>query len=188
MKKLIVVLSLLLLIGCQNTDDSAVNVNGANEGEVEESTYENEQEIEQESEQEETVLEVYQKIVDFRNDELDKDEKVQTIKGSGSQSEIIETDIAGMVLFELKSTGNSNFIVHVEDGETGDRVASLANHIGNYEGSRFIALMDGEHILQIKSNGDWEITMTQAFTQEVIDGREFTGSGDFTIGPLTTSS
>src|SRR5699024_2456567 len=43
-------------------------------------------------------------------------------------------------------------------------------------------------ILQIKSDGDWEITVTQAFTQEVTDVREFTGEGDFTIGPLTTTN
>src|SRR5699024_9304395 len=111
--------------------------------EAEENMYENEQE----NEDEETILEAYERAVDFRNNELKKDEKVQTIKGSGSQSEMIDIDVAGMVLFELKNTGNSNFIVHVEDGETGERTTSIANHIGNYDGSRFVALMEGEHIL-----------------------------------------
>lgn len=55
MKEIFSVLSLILLIGCQNTNDSLVNVNSSNEGDEGEYT--------QENEQEETILEAYQRVV-----------------------------------------------------------------------------------------------------------------------------
>lgn len=80
-----------------------------------------------------------------------------TFSGSGDQV-LSKVSIAQrMYKVTLKNVGSSNFIVHAYTAE-GDRLGSLANEIGNYEGSVILTDNIDGGIIEVKSSGSWTIT------------------------------
>ncbi len=63
----------------------------------------------------------------------------------------------GLYKVVLSNYGDSNFIVHAYKSN-GDRLSSLANEIGNYEGSIVLFENIDGGILEVKSNGSWTIS------------------------------
>ncbi|WP_156290807.1 hypothetical protein [Oceanobacillus salinisoli] len=183
MKKLIVIAIVLFLTAC-NVDANDTSVEETDETEANE-TYE----TQSNNDTEETS---YEEVVEEETQEdLYKDlqsvmslEETETIQGSGGQSHVFNVMVEGMVKFTSTNEGTSNFMAHVEDGTTGERIGSVANHIGNYEGHQFLNLAEGEHILQVSSAGDWTFKIDQPYKDDFVEERTFNGSGNQTLGPF----
>lgn len=185
---LILLISLIFIAGCSgNTEDvsggEVENVPEENIENVENVEIELEEAIEDEIVEEVTEVEVYNEIRESMGSLPTRD----TIEGSGGQSYIFNVLVGGMVKFVTENEGSSNFKVHVED-EAGNRIGSVANHIGNFSGHQFLYLEEGEYILQVRSNGSWSIDIEQPFIHEFIEERVFNGNGSITIGPLTSKA
>ena len=71
------------------------------------------------------------------------------------QSVVGPFEASGGVRFALKHSGKSNFIVQVY-GADGDRERSLANEIGDFDGSE-VARLRGTFYLTIEADGPWRI-------------------------------
>lgn len=73
----------------------------------------------------------------------------------------------GLAKFKMNHDGSSNFIVTLYDKE-GERVDSLVNEIGSYQGSTSVSVTGqileaspGIHYLEIQADGNWEIEATK---------------------------
>jgi len=73
----------------------------------------------------------------------------------------------GTATFEFTHDGSSNFIVQLYD-EEGNRIDTLVNEIGEYEGSTTVGvtgdMLDaspGIHYLSVDADGNWEININQ---------------------------
>ncbi len=67
----------------------------------------------------------------------------------------------GLVVFELKHSGESNFSVWLLDDD-GNRVELLVNEVGNFEGSRAVQIAtNGKYLFDISAGGPWSITIKQ---------------------------
>ena len=68
----------------------------------------------------------------------------------------------GLLGFKMTHNGNSNFIVHLLDANTGQTVEYVANEIGNYSGSQAYSVTDGKYLLNVDADGSWTVTITQS--------------------------
>lgn len=108
---------------------------------------------------------------------------VEPIVFSGSGDKVI-SDIEvpqGIYKVVMSNRGSSNFIVHAYQSN-GNRLSSLANEIGNYDGSIFLADNIDGGILEVKSSGKWTISF------ETIPGggtSNISGKGDW-VSPWFT--
>ena len=65
----------------------------------------------------------------------------------------------GLAIFEMKHHGSSNFIIALLDSQ-GNRVESLVNEIGRFDGSKAIKIDDaGVYLLTIDADGEWEVSI-----------------------------
>jgi hypothetical protein len=84
----------------------------------------------------------------------------------------------GLSIFTMTYTGSSNFIVWLMDANTGQNVELLANAIGSFDGSKsFGSTSEGDYILNIQSDGPWEVTVEQP-RQTATQSVPLTLSGD----------
>lgn len=102
---------------------------------------------------------------------------VEPIVFSGSGDSVINSISVpyGMYKVVMVNNGAHNFIVHVYKAN-GDRLSSLANEIGVYEGSVVLTDDIDGGILEVKSSGNWTITF-----ESIPDGgtSNISGSGDW---------
>ena len=82
-----------------------------------------------------------------------------TLQGTGQQvSEMFSLD-EGLKTFDMTYHGSDNFIVWLMDGQ-GNRVDLLANQIGSFNGSKAVGIpQTGTYLLDITSNGKWEVSI-----------------------------
>ncbi|PAD19132.1 hypothetical protein [Shouchella clausii] len=195
MKKLTVFLSVFAAISfisaCAGEVDNAssredqTEGNGGDTAEVNKEAAENAEEA---GEEVKTEVEAYLRNHGAYLESVDIFPSIE-LSGSGSGSDVFEVQYGGVVFFEMANkNSSSNYIVTIDSIDTGDRMASVANEIGNYEGKRIQYLEPGEYILQTKSDGDWTMVINQPFSGEIHDQREFAGSGSYSIGPIALNS
>lgn len=68
----------------------------------------------------------------------------------------------GLSIFTMEHNGNSNFIIWLMDGTTGQNIDMLVNEIGSFDGSTAIGITsDDEYLLNIKADGSWTVTIEQ---------------------------
>jgi|GEM_PF-533437 len=84
-----------------------------------------------------------------------------TLSGNSQQATQQFTLDQGLSIFTLHNSGSSNFIVDLLD-TNGSEVANLSNAIGNFSGSQALSIKNvGSYLLNIQSDGSWNITITQ---------------------------
>jgi len=66
----------------------------------------------------------------------------------------------GLVKFQFTHDGDSNFIVHLVNTQTGDIAAYLINEIGQFSGTVADNPPAGTYLLTIDADGKWEIDIT----------------------------
>ncbi|WP_312907064.1 hypothetical protein [Natronosalvus caseinilyticus] len=85
--------------------------------------------------------------------------ETQSFSGSG---QTVEQDISiqgGLTVIDATHQGESNFQVSLEDdSEFGE---SFVNEIGDYEGQTAELVEEGEYLLDVNADGDWEIDIDQ---------------------------
>ncbi|MED4130115.1 hypothetical protein [Shouchella miscanthi] len=179
------------LTACNSTNDAAQaeieSVETQNVSPVEEVEDEVEVDIEETPEVDTTEASLHLEIQDLvlSNPEIFP---VQKLTGNGGGSHVFEISSNGMTAFELENTNaSSNYIVRVEDVETGTDSMSLVNEIGNYSGKAIMQLDEGEYILQTQSDGDWTVTIHPAYSIEIDESTVWEGVGDSFIGPFVLS-
>jgi len=93
----------------------------------------------------------------------------------------------GLALFVMTHTGQANFIVELL-GRDGQMVALLANDIGGYEGSVPQGVTEGEYVLSIQADGDWNLSILQPRPSSgTLPPLKQEGTGDYFIGPVQLS-
>ncbi len=99
------------------------------------------------------------------NDSPSKNDQQQTksikLQGKGRQaSEKFNLD-AGLGIFDVDYDGDSNLIIKLLD-RNGNQIDTLFNQIGTFKGNRgFTIPADGEYLLDVASNGNWSISISQ---------------------------
>jgi len=80
-----------------------------------------------------------------------------TLTGEGKEAtEFFELE-KGLWIVALEHAGSSNFQVKLLDGD-GDRVESLANEIGSFQGSMAIKIDEtAAYLLDVNADGSWSI-------------------------------
>jgi len=80
-----------------------------------------------------------------------------TLTGEGKKAtEFFELE-KGLWIVALEHAGSSNFQVKLLDGD-GDRVESLANEIGSFQGSMAIKIDEtAAYLLDVNADGSWSI-------------------------------
>ncbi|MCR6106972.1 hypothetical protein HXA34_11795 [Salipaludibacillus agaradhaerens] len=195
MKYLFIILaSVLMLMGCSeseenvsaDTNNEEVVANQDEKSEEESNKFqdeENNEVIEEENDYDEVAA--YNSLKGAMEGFGDLTSEI--VEGNSGQSHVFEVFTDGMVKFITDNVGTSNFMVHIEDGVSGDRISSVANHVGDFSGHQYLYLDEGEYIMQVTSNGDWSIEIEQPFISEILDDRNFSGVGSTTIGPIVLS-
>ncbi len=92
---------------------------------------------------------------------------------------------SGVAIFRMTYDGPSNFIVTLYDS-TGEYVELVANEIGPYSGSSLVGVSngiigasEGEHYLEVKASGPWEIVIEHPQTSSASPiPTTLTGAGD----------
>jgi PKD repeat protein len=85
----------------------------------------------------------------------------ESFSGSGQQVTALFRLTAGLAIFRMTHTGNSNFIIVLED-DTGDWVELLVNEIGSFNGATSVHIEDtGWFMLDISADGAWTVTIEQ---------------------------
>jgi hypothetical protein len=110
------------MIGCSQPEDAVSDV--VEDGVVDVVEEINYEEVAEVPVEEETEIEVYKELSTMMNES--SIETIETFEGSNGQSVVFEVLVDGMVKFITENSGSSNFIVQVEDGDTGDRLGSVA--------------------------------------------------------------
>jgi hypothetical protein len=83
------------------------------------------------------------------------------LEGTGQQSSKYFTLKKGMVNFKLTHQGEGHFSATLFNKD-GDYISLLANHIGNFNGSKVVAIKETkEYIINISAGGPWTITIEQ---------------------------
>ncbi|MFP6570887.1 MAG: hypothetical protein VB815_10345, partial [Dehalococcoidia bacterium] len=97
----------------------------------------------------------------------------QTISGSGDYVETLDLR-SGLALFEIRYTGDANFVIWLR-GLSDDL---LVNHVGNYSGTVAVGVDQGEYLLDIQASGEWTIRIREPRNQTPTTLRTFAGTGD----------
>ena len=86
---------------------------------------------------------------------------------------------AGLAVFSMQYTGQSNFIVHLLDSN-GNAIESLSNVIGNYNGSNAVQIpSSGSYLFNVQADGwSWSITVNQPQPTNVSSATNLNGFGD----------
>jgi hypothetical protein len=67
----------------------------------------------------------------------------------------------GLIVFEMKHTGESNFSVWLLDN-SGDKVELLVNEVGNFDGSKAVQIPENEdYLFDVSADGPWSIVAKQ---------------------------
>ena len=119
----------------------------------------------------------------------------RTFSGTGESVTPVFSLEEGLATFEICHTGQSNFIVELDD-PGGHWVDLLVNEIGNYSGTTLVGVTaggfgasPGAHLLKVTADGTWTITVTQpAYTSGLLPPRDYGGSGDSVTLPFEVSA
>jgi len=65
----------------------------------------------------------------------------------------------GLVRFEMKYSGERNFIVWLLDNK-GNQIELLANEIGSFTGSKAIGVDEGIYLLDVTGTGSWQVDVS----------------------------
>jgi hypothetical protein len=109
----------------------------------------------------------------------------KTLKFAGRGDDVLKVSVpnddAALVYF--KHRGNSNFIVVAHDPQ-GERLDSLVNDIGNYEGIRPVNFTADEVLasLEIDADGRWVIEVRHITTARQMADGTVKGIGDEVVG------
>ncbi len=82
----------------------------------------------------------------------------KTITGNSHKATEFFTLDGGLTRFNLKYSGNDNFIVWLLDKD-GNGIELLVNEIGSFDGSTAIGLNEGIYLLDVTGDGNWEINI-----------------------------
>lgn len=88
------------------------------------------------------------------------DEQSYSFSGSGQTATDRFAIDGGLVTVDLTHTGTSNFIVYLVNAETGQEEL-LVNVIGDFDGTVATEAPEGEYVLDIRADGNWEIGVEQ---------------------------
>ena len=96
--------------------------------------------------------------------------EILTVTGSGSRIVPFTVERSGADTFELTHSGEGNFIVWLRDSDA-ERLALLANKIGDVSDTRVENLEQGDYSLDIDSTGAWSVSIAGAVSngQDVVD-------------------
>jgi len=90
---------------------------------------------------------------------ISQTEDFSQISGSGPMGTSLYYFDRGLAKFEMKFSGDGNFIVWLLD-EYGNKVELLANEIGSFSGSTGAKIpSDGRYMLDIQADGNWAISL-----------------------------
>jgi hypothetical protein len=97
----------------------------------------------------------------------------------------------GLVTFEIRHTGHSNFVVWLYD-TAGNPVDILVNEIGAYSGTTLVGVRPasfeaspGPHVLEVVADGTWEIAVRQPqYTSGAALPWSCSGTGDSVTAPF----
>jgi len=104
-----------------------------------------------------------------------EERRKRSFKGFGQEATRNFSLSEGLAVVKLKHRGSANFIVSLLN-DAGDGVQSFANLIGSCSISRAVRIpRDGDYVLNIKADGDWEITIAQPLPRETEFGFFFEG-------------
>jgi hypothetical protein len=79
--------------------------------------------------------------------------------GSGPEITRLFPLDAGLVVFQLRHSGDRNFIVHLLDA-SGKSIDLLVNRIGDFAGSKGVRIpRSGQYTLNIEADGTWSIAV-----------------------------
>lgn len=67
----------------------------------------------------------------------------------------------GFTAFHLTHTGQSNFIIELQDASTAEMRELLANEIGSWQGNIATGLAAGEYLLDVTADGNWTAEIRQ---------------------------
>jgi len=111
---------------------------------------------------------------------------VELLGRDGQMVALLANDIGGYE-GSVPQGGQANFIVELL-GRDGQMVALLANDIGGYEGSVPQGVTEGEYVLSIQADGDWNLSILQPRPSSgTLPPLEQEGTGDYFIGPVQLS-
>ncbi len=123
-------------------------------------------------------------------------DRIDVIVLSGSGDAVTERFElkSSVAIFHMTYEGDSNFIVWLLTS-AGERVDLLSNEIGSYSGSTLIGVSgsvigasEGEHYLEIKSSGPWEVLVEQPIVSSATPvPLTLTGRGDDVPEPFQIS-
>ena len=83
------------------------------------------------------------------------------LSGIGKEATELFSIEGGLTKFTLTNKGSSNFIVWLLDS-SGNRIDLIVNEIGNFEGTKSFGLKQGNYLLDISSEGVWDIKIEQS--------------------------
>ncbi|MNV37648.1 hypothetical protein D3C71_1291770 [compost metagenome] len=92
-------------------------------------------------------------ILDESGQDEDHVIKTAPTQLTGKGNDVVFVNLQSkLTRFSFKHTGESNFIVHLNEG------ISLANEIGNYSGSTAETLdYEGTYVISVQADGKWSI-------------------------------
>ncbi len=159
MKRSILLVALVwVLVGCASGQDDVSqgpSFSSDQNDKVSQTTQEKEP-------RQETQQEPQQKTQQEPQPNPQQEPEVINLSGSG-QTATDPFDLeSGLAVFRMSYQGEQNFIVRLL-GESGTQSGgvSLANEIGEFEGSEATQAKAGQHILDVKASGPWTITVEQ---------------------------
>lgn len=84
-----------------------------------------------------------------------------TLSGAGQTATDLIELTSGLATVKMKHSGESNFIITVLH-QSGDRIESLVNEIGFFDGSKaFQVPSSGKYLLDVSADGPWEVSIQQ---------------------------
>ena len=101
---------------------------------------------------------------------------------SGRGDDVVNVDwpATQLAIMDIRYTGTSNFIITSLDS-SGDSIDLIVNTIGRYEGVRPFNLDENPSLLEIKSSGPWQITISNLDTAKLVTSYPYTSRGDEVI-------
>jgi hypothetical protein len=84
----------------------------------------------------------------------------KTITGVGQKVTELFYLNTGLIRFEMKHDGNSNFAIWLLNSE-GRRIELLVNEIGHFDGSKAVGITEpgGLYLLDIAADGNWQVSI-----------------------------
>jgi hypothetical protein len=80
----------------------------------------------------------------------------QVFTGRGQQATTKFTLPAGLVVFEMRHDGQSNFSIWLI-GDRGQKKELLVNKMGPFNGSKAVQVPGGVYLLDVAADGNWSI-------------------------------